>query len=872
MSTRIARHSSSVILCLGVLCSAAWGQSPVPFLNEPLSPARAIPGAAALTLTVNGSGFVSGSVVDWNGAPLATVYVSGSQLTATVPATDLATPTSASVTVVNPTPSQGRSNPVLFVVTPATASLTTAETDLSPPGTPAAVIAADFNDDGVPDLAVLLSAGTTVPNSVAIYLGNGDGTFGAPQTFAVGNDPVALCAADFNGDGNLDLAVVNDQDATVSILLGNGDGTFQAQTTAPTGANPGSIVAGDFNSDGHIDLAIANTSASVSVLLGKGDGTFTAKPDFSVGSHPIGIATGDFNGDGHLDLAVADAGINVVFIYFGNNTGTFSPHGNIATGSPPHSVIAVDLDGDGILDLVTADENCSVGPCPPGLVSVLLGNSNGTFQSNVTYPTGATAYQVVAGDFNGDGLTDLATVNMQANSASVLLGDGTGKFAAPIDFTVAGAPTTLAVSDFNSDGRLDLALTSLPGTTAASPSVNILLQDGVAAVSPTGLTFPSEDFAVPAPTQSITLSNTGSAALALTSIAITGADPVDFSATNDCSSSLPIGATCTIVITFVPQSSGTRTAALNVSTGPAANTTVSAVTLTGTGIAANASLNVSALAFNPQIVGTAGGNQSFTLTNNGNATLTFGSLSISGANPGDFSSSTTCQSTVAAGSSCGIFVTFTPSAGGPRSALLTVSDSAPGGTQTVNLSGTGQDFVIAPNGSGSKSVAPGQSAGFQLQVSPQGGFNQSVTLSCSGAPASATCSVSQTSVAMNGSAAVNVSVTVFTQAATATRSPRPSGPSPDGQRLYLYPMVLGCLLLWWVAVAKRHAGQCPPSVARLAAATLALALCASLSGCIGSTGGGGTHMDGTPPGTYTLTVTGNSAPLTQAVTLTLTVQ
>ena len=85
--------------------------------------------------------------------------------------------------------------------------------------------------------------------------------------------------------------------------------------------------------------------------------------------------------------------------------------------------------------------------------------------------------QVVAGDFNGDGFVDLATANMQANSASVLLGDGAGKFAAPIDLTVAGAPTTLvALSDLNSDGRLDLVLTSLPGTTAVDPSINILLQ------------------------------------------------------------------------------------------------------------------------------------------------------------------------------------------------------------------------------------------------------------------------------------------------------------------------------------------------------------------------------------------------------------
>jgi hypothetical protein len=834
-----------------------------------------VPGAAALTLTVNGSGFVAGSVVDWNGTALPTVFVSGSQLTATVPATDLAAQISAPVTVVNPTPSQGPSNPILFVVTPATANVTTAETDLAPPGTPAAVIAADFNHDGIPDLAVVLSAGTTLPNSVAIYLGNGDGTFGAPQTFAVGNDPVALCAADFNGDGKIDLAVVNDQDATVSILLGNGDGTFQAQSTAPTGANPGSVVAGDFNSDGYIDLAIANTSASVSVLLGKGDGTFTAKPDFAVGSHPIGIATGDFNGDCHLDLAVADAGISVVFVFFGNNNGTFAPHGNVATGSPPHSLIAADLNGDGILDLVTADDNCSATPCPAGLVSVLLGNSNGTFQHAVTYPTGSTAYQVVAGDFNGDGFTDLATANMEGNSASVLLGSGTGTFAAPIDFTVNGAPTTLAVSDFNLDGRLDLALTSLAGNSTPDASINMPLQAGVAGLAPTALTFPSEDFAVAAPPQSITLSNTGSAALALSNILITGADTADFSATNDCASSLAIGATCTITVTFVPQASGTRGAALSVSTGPAANATVSAVTLTGTGIASTATLNVTALAFNPQIVSTAGGNQYFTLTNNGNASLTFGSISVAGANPGDFSATTTCQSAIAAGSSCSVFVTFTPSAGGPRSALLTVSDSAPGGSQAVNLSGTGQDFTIASTGSGSQTVTPGQSAGFQLQVTPQGGFNQSVTLSCSGAPAEATCSVSQASVPMNGSAAATVSVTMFTQAASGAVWPRPGRPSSPIKGRPLYPIAAACLLLLWMAAAKRRALHSSAAVARLnlGAAALALALCAGLSGCIGSAGsGGGTHMDGTPAGTYTITVTGASAPLTQAVTLTLTVR
>jgi len=868
----VARHSYVLIFCLIAFGSTASAQSPVPFLNQPLVPSAAVPGSAALTLTVNGSGFVAGSQIDWNGAALPTVFVSATQLTATVPATNLASQISATVTVVNPAPSKGASNPVLFMVTPATANVTTDETDISLPATPAAVITADFNHDGIPDIAVVLSAGTAASNGVAIYLGKGDGSFGAPQTFAVGSDPVALCAADFNGDGKLDLAVVNDQDATVSILLGNGDGTFQAQTTAPTGPNPVSIVAGDFNSDGHIDLAIANTSASVSVLLGKGDGTFTAQPDLGVGSHPIGIATGDFNGDGHLDLAVADAGINVVFILFGNNNGTFTPHRNYATGSTPHAVIAADLNGDGVLDLVTVDENCSVGPCPAGLVSVLLGNSDGTFQGEVSYPAGSTAYQVVVGDFNGDGLIDLATANMQANSASVLLGNGAGIFAAPINIPIAGSPAAMAAADFNSDGRLDLVLAS-PGSTTSNSSLNVLLQAGVASLSPPSLMFPSENFAVSAPPQSITLSNLGSAALAFSGVSVTGADPNDFSATNNCGPSLPIGATCTITVTFLPQSSGARNASLNVTAGTPLNTTVSTAVLTGTGIAANATLNVSALSFNPQVVSTTGGNQFFTLSSTGNVDLTFGSMIISGANPEDFSATTTCDATVPVGTTCNVFVSFTPSAGGARSAVLTVSDSAPSGTQTVNLSGTGQAFAMALGGSGSKSVAPGQSTSFQLQVTPQGGFNQSVTLSCSGAPVNATCSVSPSTVPMNGSAPASVNVMVVTQAGSVLPTARPGGGPMDGRRGY--PVAVVWLLLLCVTAGSLRGGiRSPAAVGRLVALVLVIALCAGLSACIGSSGagGGGSHMDGTPAGTYTLTVTGKSAPLIQTVTLTLTVQ
>lgn len=876
LPNRIARHVCGLVFCLTAFGSAAWAQSPVPYLNEPLVPANAVPGAAGLTLTVNGSGFVAASQINWNGVQLATTFVSASRVTAVVPAANLAAQTSAAVTVVNPAPSQGPSNPILFLVTPSTNTVTTAETDLSPPGTPAAVVAADFNADGKPDLAVVSSGGTSEPNSVSIYLGNGDGTFAAPQTFAVGTDPVALVAADFNGDGKVDLAVLNDQDATVSLLLGNGDGTFQPQTTTSTGQNPVSIVAGDFNSDGYVDLAIANTSATVSVLLGKGDGTFTAKPDFAVGSHPIGIAAGDLNGDGHLDLAIADAGINVVFVLFGNNDGTFTPSHNYPIGTSPHSVIAVDLNGDGILDLVTADENCSVGPCPAGLVTVLLGNSGGTFQPKVSYPTGATAYQVVPGDFNGDGFTDLATANMQANSGSVLLGDGTGKFAAPINFPVNGAPTAIAASDFNSDGRLDLALASDPSSSTPGPSINVLLQAGVASLSASSLTFPSENFAVAAPTQTVTLNNSGSAALAFSGVSIAGTDSADFSVSGDCGAIIPIAGSCTMTVTFVPQASGTRIATLNVTTGPAYSPSVGGVILTGTGIAPGATLNVSALAFNPQIVSTASSTQSFNLSSTGNVVLAFTSLSVTGANAADFSANTTCPATITVGSNCPIYVTFTPTAGGSRSATLTITDSAPGGSQTVNLSGIGQDFTLASTGSGSQSIPPGQTTSFPLQITPLGGFNQSVTLSCSGVPTTITCTVQPASTPLNGSTTVNVTVAVATEAASAVPSPGPGGPNvtPWSGARYFYLSLIACLLLLFFAIVARREGLTPRApFAPTAVFVLLIVLCAGLSACVGSSSGGSApHFAGTPAGTYTLTITGSSAPLTHTVSLSLKVE
>jgi hypothetical protein len=172
------------------------------------------------------------------------------------------------------------------------------------------VVTGDFNGDGNLDLAVTNPSDDTV----SVLRGNGDGTFNTAVTYATGNPgdhPIAVSAVDFNGDGKLDLAVTNLDVKTVAILLGNGDGTFQPRVTYPTttGAfiGPSAMTTGDFNGDGKVDLAVTDQhDNTVSILLGNGDGTFQSPLEFSTGNFAAGVAAADFNGDSRLDLAVAN--------------------------------------------------------------------------------------------------------------------------------------------------------------------------------------------------------------------------------------------------------------------------------------------------------------------------------------------------------------------------------------------------------------------------------------------------------------------------------------------------------------------------------------------------------------------------------------
>lgn len=700
MYPRFGHVSAAVVLTLAFSCSAFAAMAankPVPLINQPLVPDAVVPGGPGFTLTVNGTGFVADSVVKWNGRAQTTVFVSGSQLTAQITAADIANPGTASITIADPAPGGVVSNGALLSITTTSSTVGfRLASSLATGISPSAVAIGDFNGDGKQDLAIAnLSS-----NTVSILLGDGAGNFTLVSSNETGNNPDSIAVGDFNNDGKLDLAVANNlggDSGSISILLGDGTGKFTRGPTYGISGETFSIAAGDFNGDGKLDLAIANYSGdTVLIFLGDGRGNFIQTPvSPATGAFPSSVAVGDFNADGKLDLAVTNYGSNTVSILLGDGTGKFTLALSPATGTFPISIAVGDLNGDGKLDLAVVNFTYE------GTVCVLLGDGTGNFTLASSPKTGGGPRSIAIGDFNGDNKLDLAVVNAggdggarpirrghgqldlagggERNIVSILLGDGTGNFTLASSPATGLAPVSAAVGDFNGDGKVDLAVANQNSDTAS-----ILLQGPAVTLSPPSLTFSIRKVGTTSPPQMVTVTNVGYAAVDISGIPVTGRDAADFSQTNTCPSSLPIGEKCMIAVTFSPVNGGARTAA--VSTSGTGGSSPSSVSLTGEGV--SVILSPEDQNFGNVMVGQKSQPMVSTLTNIAATALGISSIRIGQGDAKDFSVSNTCGKMVPPGGMCTITATFTPTKAGPRSATVDIYDNS-GGPQHVKLSGTG---------------------------------------------------------------------------------------------------------------------------------------------------------------------------------------
>jgi sugar lactone lactonase YvrE len=548
---------------------------------------------------------------------------------------------------------------------------------------PNAIVAGDFNGDGKTDLAVA----NATDNTVTVLLGNREATFVvAPATAATGFHPYGITSGDFNGDGITDLATVNYGDSTVTVLLGNGNGTFTPAPVAPsTGSGAGAIVEADFNDDGIADLAIPNgNDNTVTVLLGNGDGSFQAiSPDLPTGNEPTAIAVADFTGDGEAGLAVANLGDNTVTIFLGNGNGTFTAAaGGPVASTAPGILAAGDFNGDGKPDLAVAS---FVAGTANGTLSVLLGNGDGTFAPAATPATGNLPYFIVVDDLNGDGVEDLAVSNKGSANVTVLLTQRTQSATAMLaNVSIAGTGT------HNIEASLPANAHFSASVSATTPLMGSEIPPTIASLTPNNASVGSGDTVV-------TITGTGF---------VTGA-AVTVNGTSQAATFVTATELTTTITAANLANAGTLTLTVVNLDGTASNTAAFTVTaLTGVLV------TPSNLSFGDQAVGTTSAAQVITFANNTTAALTLNGITVNvGLDISNFAESDNCgTTTLAAGASCLINITFTPGGVGQKTALLDVYYNSTG--QSVSLSGIGVGGILQVNPGNLKIIAGIGTAGY----------------------------------------------------------------------------------------------------------------------------------------------------------------
>lgn len=495
----------------------------------------------------------------------------------------------------------------LFVCPNASAQLFTSPTDqYNISGLAGGIATGDFNSDGKLDFVFSASGCTTSgcpPGGLGqfrVFIGNGDGTFNA-MTAVSTSHAGKVTVGDINGDGKPDILMEDGQ--VIAVFLGNGDGTFKSETdysVAESGAVLYFIALGDFNSDGRPDIIVSQgstgtTTGKIGLLLGNGDGTFQPVKFFPVMdgaffANPEMLTVGDFNNDGKSDFAVS-LDQYTIGVFLGNGDGTFKTPTQYPSGGNGAAAIGItagDLNSDGKLDLVITNgcATFAATKCTSGSIGVLLGNGDGTFQAMQTYVTGTNAYNVLVGDFNGDGKVDvvasapcpLSNCNIFAGVLPhgvvyLLLGNGDGSLQTYQTYSSGAlAASTLAQGDFNGDGRQDLAVLNefADNGDLVLPTLGILLAVNPLAsirLSAGSIAFPDQIVGTSStPPQTVAITNSGNVPVNVASIFVSGGNSSDFSASSDCPGVLTASLSCTASVVFKPSTTTNESASLTIST------------------------------------------------------------------------------------------------------------------------------------------------------------------------------------------------------------------------------------------------------------------------------------------------------------------
>ncbi len=531
------------------------------------------------------------------------------------------------------------------------------------------------------DPAVSLS-----PTSLS-FGGQPVGTTSTPQTVTLSSNGTAplhitsiLTSGDFAETDNCGKGVAASSTCTINVTFtpttsatrtgtltinDNAVGSPKTVSLSGTATTGGPVVTLSTTSLSFGNQPLGATSAPQNLTL-----TNTGNFSLSITGIAItGTNPGDFaqtNDCGTTVAAGASCTFSVTFTptALGNRSSTINITDN-ATGSPQQVTLA----GTGFGPMVTLN------PTSLSFGNLNVGKTSGA--KGIQLKNTGNATLTISGiAIIGTNATDFA----QTNNCPGSLAAG-AQCNINVTFTPTAFGTRVASLSVSDDAFNSPQTASLTGSGTSSSSTTVTL-------SPNKLSFGNQPMGSTSAAQSAILQNTGQATLIITSIAIAGPNPSDFAQTNDCGTTVAVGASCTFSVTFTPTASGNRSATINITDN--AGGSPQHVNLTGTSIGPMATLNPTSLSFGNQNVGTTSGGKNIQLKNTGNATLTISSIAIAGTNAADFAQTNNCPSSLAAGAQCNISVKFSPAATGTRTASLNVSDNAANSPQTASLTGAGQ--------------------------------------------------------------------------------------------------------------------------------------------------------------------------------------